>query len=213
MNNLVKTLKAFSAINNGIVLKTGKEIHTISPERHIYACSSEIAPFDFAIYDLGQFLSTLSLTNEDTREIDVDGIQMVIKDDSVVLKYTGAVESQIISPPDDVSPLTTLEKYNKFILSREDLKKLIQAGAIMFANEFVFEFKDNYVKVNTRSDNPDANVFSKEFPCDVSKEETAVLGTNMLKVLEANDYAVYLTEKSFVFESDDITYYLVRSDL
>lgn len=213
MNNLVKTLKALSAINNGIVLKAGKPVHTISPERHIYACSNEIAPFDFGIYDLGQFLSTLSLTNDDSREITVDGVQMVIKDDTVTLRYTGAVESQIVTPPEDVTPLTSLEKYNKFNLPKDELKRLIQAGVIMLANDFVFEYKNNFVNVSTKSDNPDANVFSKEFPCEVTKEEVATLSADMLKVLDQNDYTVYLTEKSFVFESDDITYYLVRSDI
>ena len=56
-------LKNFSNINPSINFKEGQELSTLSIQRNILsrAVVEEKFPKDFAIYDLGEFLSGLSL--------------------------------------------------------------------------------------------------------------------------------------------------------
>ena len=207
----LKLLKGFSQINNGIVLKAGSRISTISNEGHIYAESNELGSFDFGIYDIGSFLATLSLTS-DTREIGVDGVVMKIKDGKTKLSYTGAHESQITTPPEDVSPLTSLDRLNKFDMSSADIKTLLQACSIMHADTINFTFTDGEVCIHTSSDNPDANTYNTTIPCESDENVTASITRDSLKLID-DDYTVFFTSKAIVFESDLVTYYIVRSDM
>ena len=59
----VSILKNFSAINQNLIIKQGSEISTVSAMKNIVATAKveEIFPVEFAIYDLNEFLSGLSL--------------------------------------------------------------------------------------------------------------------------------------------------------
>ena len=59
-------LKNFSTINSSIVFRKGSTVRTISNAENILAkfTGDEIFPVDFAIYDLSQFLSGISLFND-----------------------------------------------------------------------------------------------------------------------------------------------------
>ena len=59
-------LKNFSTINSSIVFRKGSTVRTISNAENILAKFSgeEVFPTDFAIYDLSQFLSGISLFND-----------------------------------------------------------------------------------------------------------------------------------------------------
>tara|TARA_B100001996_G_scaffold214851_1_gene165116 strand:- start:192 stop:506 length:315 start_codon:yes stop_codon:yes gene_type:complete len=56
-------LKNFATINKSIVIDPGNSIRTLSVNKNIFASAlvSENFPQEIAIYDLGNFLSTLSL--------------------------------------------------------------------------------------------------------------------------------------------------------
>ena len=59
-------LKNFSTINSSIVFRKGSTVRTISNAENILAkfTGDEVFPVDFAIYDLSQFLSGISLFND-----------------------------------------------------------------------------------------------------------------------------------------------------
>ena len=59
-------LKNFSTINSSIVFRKGSTVRTISNAENILAkfTGEEVFPTDFAIYDLSQFLSGISLFND-----------------------------------------------------------------------------------------------------------------------------------------------------
>ena len=59
-------LKNFSTINSSIVFRKGSTVRTISNAENILAkfTGEEVFPSDFAIYDLSQFLSGISLFND-----------------------------------------------------------------------------------------------------------------------------------------------------
>ena len=62
-NETVTVLKNFSTINQNLVIKEGSSISTMSAMKNIVAKAEvkETFPQEFAIYDLNEFLSCLSL--------------------------------------------------------------------------------------------------------------------------------------------------------
>ena len=73
-NETVTVLKNFSTINQNLVIKTGSDISTMSAMKNIVAKAKvkESFPKDFAIYDLNEFLSCLSLFEKPDLEFDDD---------------------------------------------------------------------------------------------------------------------------------------------
>ena len=62
-NETISVLKNFATINQNLVIKSGSSISTMSAMKNIVASAKvkETWPTDFAIYDLNEFLSALSL--------------------------------------------------------------------------------------------------------------------------------------------------------
>jgi len=81
-------LKNFATINNGIIIKKGNTLRTVSNAENILAAANvgESFPQTFAIYDLNQFLAGLSLF--DTPSLVFDNADYVtIKDGRSRVKY------------------------------------------------------------------------------------------------------------------------------
>ena len=82
-NGTVTVLKNFSTINPNLVIKAGNTISTMSAMKNIVAKAKveETFPQDFAIYDLNEFLASISLfTNPD----------LEFKNDFVVITESGS---------------------------------------------------------------------------------------------------------------------------
>ena len=62
-NDTLEVLDNFADINSGITVKVGQELKTISPMKNIFGTAKVSENFDteFSIYDLSEFLATLSL--------------------------------------------------------------------------------------------------------------------------------------------------------
>ena len=71
-NNTLNVLRNYSTINSSIVFRQGNTLRTISNAENILAkfTSEEVFPMDFAIYDLSQFLSGISLFSNPQLEFD-----------------------------------------------------------------------------------------------------------------------------------------------
>lgn len=81
-------LKNFATINNGIIIKKGNTLRTISNAENILAAANveESFPKTFAIYDLNQFLAGLSLFDNPSLVFDNDDY-VTIKDGRSRVKY------------------------------------------------------------------------------------------------------------------------------
>lgn len=99
----VSILKNFSKINQGIYFNPGSLIKTISPSQSILAVSEieENIPVEFGIYDLNNFISVLSLHDDDVT-FDFDHANILIKgyNDRSIIKYRFCAENMIVLPPD-----------------------------------------------------------------------------------------------------------------
>jgi len=210
MSMFETVLKNFSAINNGIYLEEGEIIQTISPAKHIYARTKKIvSPFTFGVYDLNNFLSTLSLTAKN-REYTITGVQMKISDGKNTVYYTGADKDVIVTPPDAVSALIEADRKNTVRLSKEDMKQIIQAGQILNADEIEFSFEPGFVTIKTVGDD-DANTFSMKTDSYALKESTSSIKYEVLRVIPIDSYKINDIGNAFVFENDDFEYYVAKS--
>jgi len=122
-------LKNYSNINQSICFKKGTELSTLSIQKNILARSvvEEAFPRDFAIYDLSEFLSGLTLFEDP--EFDFTNQSFVtIKDRRNTSKYFFADPSTIVTPPENRVELPS--KDVSFTVAWSDLSNIIKAAAI-----------------------------------------------------------------------------------
>ena len=123
-------LKNFGSINQSILFKEGNKLRTISVMKNILA-EAEIAediPQDFGIYDLNQFLNSLSVSQ--SPELDFSNNQYVmIRGSDTKAKYFFADPSVIVSPPEKEISLPTEDLC--FELNTQQLDRLLKAASVV----------------------------------------------------------------------------------
>jgi hypothetical protein len=135
-------LKNFSTINSSIVFRKGSTVRTISNAENILAKFSgeEVFPTDFAIYDLSQFLSGISLFNDPQLEftssdfVSIRGGRTSAKyyfsDPEITLK--SAPEKNVNFPGADL----------QFNLTGEELIQLQKASAVYSLPDLTFQSEE-----------------------------------------------------------------------
>lgn len=122
-------LKNFSTINQSICFKKGSNISTLSIQKNILGrCAvEETFPRDFAIYDLSEFLSGLTLFNDAEFDFSNENY-LTIKDSRNKTRYFFADPSVITTPPDKKVDLPSKEV--SFLVSASDLSNIVKAAGI-----------------------------------------------------------------------------------
>ena len=105
-NETVTVLKNFSTINQNLVIKEGSSISTMSAMKNIVAKAEvkETFPQEFAIYDLNEFLSCLSLFEKPNLDFKDDFV--MITEDSRSgrsLKYWYSDPSVVTTPKKELT--------------------------------------------------------------------------------------------------------------
>ena len=135
-------LKNFSSINSSIVFRKGSTVRTISNAENILAAfsSEEVFPMDFAIYDLSQFLSGITLF--DSPELDFSS------SDFVSIRGGGKSARYYFSDP-EITLKSAPEKNVKFPgadlqfnLTGEDLVALQKASAVYSLPDLTFQSEE-----------------------------------------------------------------------
>lgn len=93
-------IKNYSAISPNLVLKPGKKLSTIHLQNKILANANivEDFPLQFPIYDLGDFLSVLSIFNDP--DLDFSEKYLTIKEGNAELKYFASSLNNMKCPPE-----------------------------------------------------------------------------------------------------------------
>lgn len=128
-DNTLTILKNFSSINNSILFKSGNIIRTISVAKNILAEAeiTEEFPRDFAIYDLSEFLSGLSLHQDPDLDFN-ENSYLTIKEGKRRVKYFYADQNVIVYPPD--KKITLPSKDICFQLEHSSLDKILKASSV-----------------------------------------------------------------------------------
>lgn len=203
-NETLEILKNFSTINAGIVVEAGtKKLKTIAIAKNIIADADieEDFPSDFAIYDLNQFLNTISLFDNPTFEFGEKSVT-ISSPNGGSCRYVFADASLIVTTDKSVAlPQVDVE----FVFTNETLQQLTKAAATLGLPDLVVEPKDG--KIVTRvldKSNDSTNTYDIEVgDYDGDTDFSFHFKTENLKIIP-QDYTVSVTGgKISSFKNDD----------
>ena len=128
----LKVLQNFTTINQSLSFKEGRKLRTISVMKNVLAEAEieEFIPKDFAIYDLPQFLNTLSLYKDADIDVSTNPTFAHIKSGTHQRsKYFFSDPSVIIAPPEKEMSLPSEEV--TFTLNEDQLSKIMKCASIL----------------------------------------------------------------------------------
>ena len=215
-NETISVLKNFATINQNLVIKSGSSISTMSAMKNIVASAKvkETWPTDFAIYDLNEFLSALSLFEKPSLDFNNDFVVMT-EDGSTdkTLKYWYSDPSVVTTPTKEI---TMPECEVNFSFEDNLLSNVQKAAAIIGVPDMVLEGMDGGIALLKVTDkkNATANDYAVEIGIDNEDEKTLPykfwFKVENLKLLSGT-YDVSISSKNishFVNKTVDIKYWL-----
>ena len=207
----VEVLKNFATINQNLVIKEGSTLTTMSAMKNIVAKADVEESFDkeVAIYDLNEFLASISLFTSPVLEFN-DGFVTIKEEISPKnsLKYFYSDPSVVTSPN---KTITMPSKEVSFKLGGEDLNKLKRAAGVIGAPDLVLE-KTNTGSFLTVKDkkNDTANTFSLDVNTQSDGNFNFYFKVENLKVMDG-DYDVEISSKNISHlssKSKDVEYWV-----
>ncbi|WEM34289.1 DNA polymerase sliding clamp [Xanthomonas phage X1] len=129
----LNVLKNFASINQGLLFKPGNRLRTLSVLKNVFAVAeiNDEITREFAIYDLNEFLGTISLFSKPHLTFNEDHI--LIQDGKTKVKYFYSSPAVVVSPPDKdivlTDPLLTFE------LTEGNINQIQKAAATLKLKE------------------------------------------------------------------------------
>ena len=189
-------LKNFASINQNLVIKEGKTISTMSAMKNIVARAEvdEDFPREIAIYDLNEFLASLSLFTTPVLNFS-ENFVMITEDGKTgnSLKYFYSDPSVVTTPSKDISmPETEV----KFSLDSSDLSKVQRAASVIGSPDMVLEKNGtgSFLTVKDKK-NDTANNYSLDIDAEGKGEYNFFFKVENLKLLPTN-YDVEVSSKN-----------------
>ena len=203
----ISILKNFSAINNGIVISAGNELKTVSIARTVLALAiiEDEFPIDFAIYDLNEFLNTLSLFDEPELTFEEDYV--IISSGNYKTKYYYSEPNLIVTSPKDFRDADTEDKFD---LPVEILDKLTKASGVMDLPIMRLRGDEDSVELILGKENNVSESNTYTVKMDSRGETDVAIAMEKLRILPF-DYKVGLIEQAileFDNEAEKITYWM-----
>ena len=209
-NETLNVLKNFSTINTGIVVPGGTQIRTVSGQKNILAEASVSEDFTqpFAIYDLNQFLATVSLFENPDFEFGDNSVVISSGKNRSTYFYTDA--SMIISPPDkDLAPLLEGCEIN-FTVTQGQIAEVLRAASILAVPEVAIVGQTGQAITLSAFDskNSTSNTFDVDVETVADADFKMVFRTENLKMI-GGDYGVEITSKGISrWTGEKATYYI-----
>tara|TARA_S200000501_G_scaffold81534_1_gene73479 strand:- start:1000 stop:1668 length:669 start_codon:yes stop_codon:yes gene_type:complete len=160
-------LKNFSNINQSICFKEGTELSTLSIQKNILSRANveEKFPKSFAIYDLSEFLSGLTLFEDPEFSFDNDNY-VIIKDKKNSSRYFFADPSTIVTPPENRVELPSKDVC--FTVAWSDISNVIKAASIYQIDDLAVVGDGASIKLVVRDKKNDT---SNSYAVDVGRTD------------------------------------------
>ena len=143
-------LKNFGIINQGIHIKKGNVLKTVSAYKNILA-SAEITedfPVEFGIYDLNNFLSVVSLhKDEPTFDFDDKHVYIIGNNGRSKIKYRFCDPTMIVTPPE--KDLVMPDPEISFEFTNEDFNWILRAAAVLSSPQIAVESDGDSINLIT----------------------------------------------------------------
>ncbi len=210
-NETLIILKNFSGINSGILFKKGSTLSTVSSTKTVLAQATlqEDIPQEFAVYDLNNFLSVLSLGKE-TPELEFDEKHILINSlgGRSKIKYRFTDKSMIVTPPDKTVIMPSQDV--SFTLEESDYDWIMRTANVLQSPHVAIEGVNGKLKLTSfDAKNDAANVNSVEIG-ETDKVFKSVFKTENLKMIPGS-YEVTVSSKGishFKNKKDPIEYWI-----
>ena len=157
-SSTISILKNFSTINQNLMVKPGNTLSTMSAMKNIVA-QAEVAerfPQEFAIYDLNEFLSALSLFEEPELNFQEQYVTITQEGSRKNLKYWFS-DPEVVTTPSKAIVMPSTEV--TFNLSSDTLSEIQKAAAVIGAPDMALT---NGSLMVTDKKNDTANAYDTE---------------------------------------------------
>ncbi len=209
-DSTLEVLTNFSSINNGITVQVGNEIKTISPMKNIFGKATIEDNFtsEFSVYDLPEFLATISLLGNDA-EFDFGSNSVNISGNGASATYNYAESSMIIAPPE--KDITMPNPEIVFDMNDDLLSKLKKASSVLSLPDLVLESDGNVVSLSVRDKkNPTSNQFTEVIADGDGQSYSMNFKMENIKIVD-DEYTVYVSSKGlaqFVAKNKGLEYFI-----
>lgn len=201
-------LKNFAAINPSLIFQAGSVQKTVSPQKTVLAKANVTESFDkeFAIYDLTQFISTVSMFEDPDLNLGDDSLTITNGKAKTTLRY--AKTDLIQAPPAKEISLPSTEI--SFTLDASALQSALRAAGVLGLPEIALigrKGKAYLAAIDSRNDG------SNSFEYEVGQSEAnyrMIFKIDNLKILN-RDYEVRVSAKGishFKSKAGDVEYWI-----
>ena len=208
-NETREILKNFANINSNLLVNTGNKIATMSSMKNIVSIAELPDTFEteFAIYDLNEWLSAMSLFNDPELDFGENSVRMWEGNQS--LKYFYSDPTVVTTPKSDITFPTSDAT---FTLTKDTFNKVLKAASVLNAPDMVLDTGDVGIMLLRVSDrkNDTSNNFSIEVGEGATPNQKFFFKVENLKLL-SGDYEVEVSTKGiskFKNVSKNIEYFI-----
>jgi hypothetical protein len=196
-SNTMNVLKNFATINEGIFVKPGNVIETISKQKNILAKAELTEQFDkeFGIHDLNNFLAQLTLSKDTSPEIEIEDKNIIIKSLSgrSSTKYRKASKETILTPPDKKVNMDNSEI--NFTIQSPDFEWISRVASALGSPNIAFVSDGENLNVETYDLKDDSShVNSTNLGKSQGKKYRMIFSSENLKLLPG-EYSVIISSK------------------
>lgn len=143
-------LKNFGNINQGIYIKQGNILRTVTVHQNILAEAEipENFPVDFGVYDLNNFLSVITLhKDEAVFEFDDKHVIIIGNNNRSKIKYRFCDPTMIVTPPDKTLVMPKPEV--SFKLTNDDFNWIMRAASVLSSPQIAIESDGSKIYIVT----------------------------------------------------------------
>ena len=210
-NDTKEVLKNLSTINQNLLVKNGSVIGTMSAMKNIVSKATIPDSFnnEFAIYDLNEFLSAMSLFKDPTLTFDEKSVRFSEEGGGSKLTYMFSDPSIVTAPKTEITmPSVDVE----FTFTQDTFNQILKASAVLGVPDVVLKGTTGGDIVLTVTDrkNETSNDFSIVVGENSPTDFTYFFKVENLKLL-SGDYKVQVSSKGishFSNVSKSIEYFI-----
>ena len=210
-NDTKEVLKNFSTINQNLLVKNDNVIGTMSAMKNIVSKATIPDTFnqEFAIYDLNEFLSALSLFRDPTLDFDDKAVKLKEEGGGSSLNYFFSDPSIVTAPKTEITmPSVDVQ----FTFTQDTFNQILKASAVLGVPDVVLKGTvggDINLTVTDRK-NDTSNDFSIKVGENSATDFTHYFKVENLKLLSGN-YKVEVSTKGishFVNVDKPVEYFI-----
>ena len=204
-----EVLKNYSTINSNLMVNSGNQIATMSQMKNIVSLATLPDTFEneFAIYDLNEFLSAMSLFEDP--ELDFGDSSVRISQGGQSLNYFYSDPTVVTTPKSDI---TMPDPDATFTLKQSVFNQVLKASSVLGVPDMVLDVNETggmNLRVSDRK-NDTSNSFSVEVGDGGTPNQKFFFKVENLKLL-SGDYEVFVSSKGiskFKNVNKDVEYFI-----